>query len=258
MVTITFIRHGPSVSNEMREAGKAGSQDVLDPPLSTKGMAAAKAYGPSLQRRLKRAGVDLTRARFASSELRRARDTAKALFPEKSVIVLGSFAENGAVPENTPEGHPYAAPNLQKTLEHLEALSIGFGHYNFVVVGHGSFLTNTVWPTLTGTEHTKFRNLDAFTVKGTFTKTGFETREFIDLPYKKQRPTQMKKTSRKTFRKTSRNVKKTKTKRSFTRSQRGGYPLAMYNPGGQFVGTTSSGGSLGASDSWIRAPLTRF
>jgi hypothetical protein len=87
---------------------------------------------------------------------------------------------------------------------------------------------------------------------------GFETREFIDLPYKKQRPTQMTK-SRKITRKATRKAKNVKkTKRSFTRSQRGGYPLAMFNPGGQFIGTTPAGVSQGASDSWARAPLTRF
>ena len=231
---LVFIRHSHSISNEMRDLGEPGSQDVRDPGLSKKGVQEARAYGPRLRRLLKK-HIDVKTAVFASSPLLRARQTLGLLFPGSVKKVLPLFGENGAIPENTPAGQTYQAPDMKKTLTDLSRLG-----ETVVIVGHGSFLTSTVWPALVGTKHSKFHNLEGFIV------TPEGVTEFPRL-------------SR--MRATRRNSKHRKTRQRKTRRRQrqrgGGLPLAYFSPGnthGYAHGSTGRG-LEGSNDTWARTAL---
>jgi broad specificity phosphatase PhoE len=233
---LVFIRHSHSISNEMRELGDSGSQDVRDPGLSKKGLQEAKAYGPRLRRLLMKQGIDLRTATFASSPLQRARQTLGILFPGRHGKILPLFGENGAIPENTPAGQKYQRPDLEHTLTEVKRLG-----ETVVIVGHGSFLTSTVWPALVGTQHSKFHNLDGFIV----TPEGI-----TDIP-------KMNSHSRMRAR-TRRNRKLKKQRR--TRKQRqsgGGLPLAYFSPGSMqgYEHAPSGRGLESSNDSWVRTAL---
>lgn len=231
---LVFIRHSHSISNEMRDLDKPGSQDVRDPGLSKKGMQEAKAYGPQLRRLLQTHGVDLSKAVFASSPLRRARQTLGLLFPGRRGKILTTFGENGAIPENTPAGQRYQKPDLEKTLTEVKQLGD-----TIIIIGHGSFITSTVWPTFVGTHHNKFQNLDAFTVD-TFRPT--IVYEFPHL-------------SRMTLRKTKKTVRK---RRKTQRRQRGGgFPLSYFSPGDTqgYAHAPSGHGLEGSNSTWVRTAL---
>ena len=231
---LVFIRHSHSISNEMRDIGEPGSQDVRDPGLSKKGLQEARAYGPKLRSLLK-THIDLSKATFASSPLLRARQTLGLLFPGSVKKVLPLFGENGAIPENTPAGQTYQTPDLKKTLAEVRRLGD-----TVVIVGHGSFLTSTVWPAFVGTHHSKFHNLDGFIV----TPEGI-----TEIPH----------LSRMTLRKTRIKKKYTKrTRRHRRQKQRGGgLPLAYFSPGstqGYAHGSTGRG-LEGSNDTWARTAL---
>jgi broad specificity phosphatase PhoE len=240
---IIFIRHAPSESNKLRDQGLDGSQ-LRDPGLSTEGKVVVEAYGPTLRKRLEAEGVNLDTAVYASSPLKRAKQTLAALFPGKHGIILSLFGENGRIPENTPAGETYQKPDIDRILDHLAALTVLHNNKDIIVVGHGSFLTSTVWPTFSKKPHEKFKNLDAFIVKDTKVK---------DLPIR------MVLRNRKTRTKRSKNRKTRKMRRRT--NQRGGFPLAMYQSGAQFSGTspTMTGRDLVTStDVMVRSGLGRF
>jgi broad specificity phosphatase PhoE len=239
---LIFIRHAPSESNLMRDQGLDGSQ-LRDPGLSREGEVAVEAYGPALRKRLKAEGVNLDTAVYASSSLRRARQTVAALFPGKHSMILSFFGENGNIPENTPAGEKYMKPDMNRILDHLAALTILHNNKDIIVVGHGSFLTSTVWPAFSKKPHEKFRNLDAFIVKDTKVK---------DLPIRMV----LRKTRSK-----SRKARKSRSQRRTRMNQRGGFPLAMYQSGAQLDGTspTMTGRDLVTStDVMVRSGLGRF
>ena len=228
-----FIRHAPSISNEMRDRGEEGSQDVRDPALSANGLKLAKSYGPTLRKTLATLGFNIDTARLASSELKRAKQTASALFPGKHSMIL-SFGENGAIPENTPEGHPYHKPDLKKFLDHMRILEC-----DMIIVGHGSFLTNTVWPYFAGTKRSKMKNLDAFVVDSSVRK----------IPG----PIQMSLIRTKSRRRNRRS--KSRSRRARRTQRGGGLPLGMFVPGAQMSGTTAFASNAPQDNNWIRAPL---
>jgi phosphohistidine phosphatase SixA len=216
----------------MRDQGLDGSQ-LRDPGLSKEGEVVVELYGPILRKRLEAEGINLDTAIYASSPLRRAKQTLAALFPGKRGVRLPLFGEHGNIPENTPAGQTYQKPNLAKTLRQIKS------DRDIIIVGHGSFLTSTVWPSFAKKEHEKFKNLDAFIVEGPKIK---------DLPFR------MARRNRKTRSRRSRN-------RKTRRNQRGGFPLAMYQSGAQFEGTspTMTGRDLVSStDVMVRSGLGRF
>jgi len=233
---ICFIRHAESVANVMREHGEPGSQDVRDPPLSAKGLRDAKAYGSTMRTILEKNGFDLRTCQVASSPLQRARQTVGALFPSKQALVVPSFGENGVIPENTPAGRPYQAPNFTKTMQWIKRLGT-----DVVVVGHGSFLRQSLQ------QSQKVKNLDAFILEDDRLKS---------VPFSK-----MVKLGRSRKRSTIRRRRSQKQSRNQrTAKQYGGYPLAMYSPGAQMHGTspTATGVGIGSSnDSWARNTIER-
>lgn len=230
---ICFIRHAESVANVMREHGESGSQDVRDPPLSAKGLRDAKAYGSTIRAILEKNGFDLRTCQVASSPLQRARQTVGALFPSKQALVVPSFGENGVIPENTPAGRPYQAPNFNTTMQWIKSL-----HTDVVIVGHGSFLRQSLQ------QSQKVKNLDAFILDG----------RLKSVPFSKM-------VKRGTRKRSSRSRKQSrKQNRTRNRNQYGGYPLAMYSPGAQMHGTspTVTGVGIGHSnDSWARTTIER-
>jgi broad specificity phosphatase PhoE len=229
----------------MRELGQEGSQDVRDPGLSKKGLQEARAYGPKLRQLLK-THIDLKTAVFASSPLLRARQTLRLLFPtlpSRKSKVLPLFGENGKIPENTPAGQKYQKPDLAQTLADVSRLG-----ETVVIVGHGSFLTSTVWPALVGTKHSKFHNLDGFII----TPEGV-----TEIP-------KMNSHSRMTLRKTRRNKthkkqlrQRRQRRQTRQRQQGGGLPLAYFSPGetqGYAHGSTGRGLEV-SNDTWARTAL---
>jgi len=235
---LVFIRHAPSEANKRRDQGLDGSQ-LRDPGLSAEGEIVVESYGPILRKRLEAEGIHLDTAIYASSPLRRAKQTLSALFPSKRGIILPCFGENGNIPENTPAGQTYRKPSIKDVLEHISTLDRS---KDIIIVGHGSFLTSVVWPKFSKRHHKKFGNLDAFIVGS----------KVIDLPVR-----MVAKSSRKTRSRRSRQSKNRKTRRN----QRGGFPLAMYQPGAQFSGTSPimTGRDLVTStDTMVRSGLGRF
>jgi len=231
---LVFIRHAPSEANKMRDQGLDGSQ-LRDPGLSKEGEVVVEMYGPILRKKLEAKGINLDTAIYASSPLQRAKQTLSALFPGKCGIILPCFGENGQIPENTPVHQPYRKPSIKDALDHISSLDRS---KDIIIVGHGSFLTSVVWPTFSKRYHAKFKNLDAFIVGS----------KIIDLPFRMVAKTRTKNRSKRRNRKTRRN-------------QRGGFPLAMYQPGAQFSGTSPlmTGRDLVTStDTMVRSGLGRF
>ena len=223
----------------MRDQGLDGSQ-LRDPGLSREGKVVVEAYGPTLRKKLKEEGVNLDTAIYASSPLRRAKQTLAALFPGERGVLLPLFGENGRIPENTPAGQTYQKPDIIKALTHISSLDKLATGKDIIVVGHGSFLTTEVWPAFSKKRHEKFKNLDAFIVKG---------------PKIKDLPVRMVLRKTRTKRSKHRKTRKTRT------NQRGGFPLAMYQSGAQFDGTspTMTGRDLVTStDVMVRSGLGRF
>ena len=252
----------------MRYRNMDGSKDVRDPPLSAEGERTAAAYGPVFRRILESRGFDLDNTVFASSALTRAKQTLAKLFPSRESTVLPYFGENGAIPENTPVNQTYKAPNLNRTLRSLPP------DRNCIIVGHGGFLTSTVWFKITETTRAKLHNLDAFIISGEYRhdapvrteKSLFTAKSYVNLPFKKSRLNRMRVRSRanKTHTnksKTHTNKSKTRTNKSKTRRQRGGMSLGFFSPGAQMIGMSpvATGRGLEVSNgAWARGPLEAF
>ena len=242
----------------MRYRNMDGSKNVRDPELSAEGRHAAEAYGPVLQRILEARGFDLGNTVFASSALQRAKQTLAKLFPGRESTVLPYFGENGAIPENTPVNQTYKSPNLNRTLRSLPP------DRNCVIVGHGGFLTSTVWFKITETTRAKLHNLDAFIVSGDYRqdapvrseKALFAAKSYIDLPFKRSRINRMRTRSKTSRNKTRRNRNKTRR----NRRQHGGMSLGFFSPGAQMIGMSPYATGRGleiSNDSWARETLAR-
>ena len=263
MVLLCFIRHAESVSNVMRYRNMDGSKNVRDPELSAEGRHAAEAYGPVLQRILEDRGFDLSNTVFASSALQRAKQTLNKLFPSRESTVLPYFGEYGAIPENTPATQTYKAPNLNRTLRSLPP------DRNCVIVGHGGFLTSTVWFKITETNRAKLHNLDAFIVSGEYRegapirseKALFVAKSYVDLPFKRSRLNRMRVRSRANKTRTNKSKTGRNKNRNKTRRQRGGMSLGFFSPGAQMIGMSpvATGRGLEVSNgAWARGPLGAF
>lgn len=248
----------------MRDQGIEGSQDVRDPALSREGALEVEAYGPAFRQILASRGFDLDNTFFASSGLRRARQTLDALVPGREHTVLPLFGENGKVPENTPTGQSYRAPNLNRTI-------VSLPNRDCVIVGHGSFLSSTVWPKMTGTQRSKLRNLDAFIVTGEYRKgpvrsekSLFVVKTYVELPFKMPRLNRMSQSRKSQTKRKSVNQSRRKSRRqSKTRrqsKQTGGMSLGFFSPGAQEFGTspTMTGRGLEMSDgTWARVETVK-
>lgn len=271
-----MIRHSKSCSNYVRNiAGTHDpdhplvkiSQEIRDPALSAHGQQMAIAYGPVLRHRLTDLGIDLRKARVASSGLARAHQTAELLFPDQRPIdTVPHVKEFGDIPENTPARRQRCKPDWRAFLRHVYTDT---DHTQFVVVAHGSYLREVAWPSVAGRKRRdKFDNLDAFFAEGELTAHGtFRAIRVVNLP---RTPSPALKGDDKcsvtierkiaAHRKMTRYLKK-QSRRS--RKQRGGgataMPLAYHAPSAFETRTTETTGSglAGAAGNWIRTPLLR-
>lgn len=249
------MRHSKSCSNHVR-SGESNpnivvSKEIRDPGLSTLGSSAAHAYGPVLRRRLAEKGFELDRAYVGASALRRAQDTARIVFGRDRIATLPHFTENGQIPENTPAGRPYAAPNWSRFVAHLSTL-VTEGQ-SVAVVGHGSFLLS-LWPKLTGSPRSKrLNNLDGILLDADIGPRGLRVHSFEEL----HAPVTT------GFSDTCGMPDMQKIaaiRKRMTRKQRGGngstgMPLAYFQDGAQMRGTVGEPSGTGLAGSWFRAPL---
>lgn len=249
---IFLMRHSKSCANHLRDEGIAHDQELRDPGLSVNGVAAARAYGPVLRKRLLRHGFDVRRATVASSTLRRAKETARLLFGREPVVV-DQFTEHGAIPENTPSGRSYEAPSWPAVRSRLNG--------DTVLVGHGSFLTS-LWPELTGKKRAeKLKNMDGILLE----EDGYTE---ILAPRLSRKPDSCRvrdtrklavlsrmgaKFSRaRTAKAKARKAGKT---RRGTRKQRGGNSLPYYNPDMRFQYSGAAGHNLTRVTPYMVRPM---
>jgi hypothetical protein len=267
-VQLVMIRHSKSCANHVRALADtedhdhpliAASQTLRDPPLSSTGARMAVSYGPTLQAKLERIGIDLSTAIIGSSALSRAKETAALLFPDQAdrLRVVPHFTEHGAIPENTPTAGLRHKPDWSAFLKHLATMQAR----QFVIVGHGSYIKSV-------TGRGAFKNLEAVLMTGTLSPAGRLTNIIItSIPYigkvsattpgdKCSLPAkiaaQVKAMSRKT--------RKHQSRRRKTRQRGAGYnmPLAYFQNGAQLIGTTADPTGTGIGDStatWARAPI---
>ena len=129
---IFFMRHAKSCSNMLRDNGERKrfdldevSQQLQDPPLSDKGKEMAELYAPTLQTILTEKGILNESTILAASELVRAQQTARILFPsvagnDRKLYIFPYLAEEGDIPENT-RRRPY------KQIAELRKIATGSG-----------------------------------------------------------------------------------------------------------------------------------
>jgi phosphohistidine phosphatase SixA len=270
-IKLFLMRHSKSCSNHVRELAETEDWEdpvvkiakaIRDPGLSVIGRRMASTYGPRLCQRLEAAGFECSKAFIASSGLRRAKETARLVFGRDPTTVR-YFKENGNIPENTPRGERHTTPHWASFLRHLSTLVTDDKHV--AVVGHGSFLANQVWPSITGgKKHAgRFHNLDGVLIEGEFEGGRLRVDSVREFKYdgavkptvddKCAAPEQERFIQRKLAAHT----------RKMRKQQRGagyGMPLGYYNDGAQMRGTYSDptgAGLAGSSDSMIRAPLAQ-
>ncbi len=264
-IKLFLIRHSKSCANHVRHlAGTEdrnhplvmASQEIRDPALSAVGTRMATAYGPAIQARLAAAGFDLETAVIGSSHLHRAKQTAAALFPfaERRLVTLPHFTEHGALPENTPAGMEYRAPNWDALIRHLNRK---YAHAReFVIVGHGSYLRTQVWPAVTGRTAAEVRNLDGLLVTGDLKNGRLRVTGYTEVPYTGAIDPHAGEDQCALPRKIA-----SLTRRM--RGQRGGgvnMPLAYFQNGAQMKGTYADETGVGmaeTSSGWVRAPLAQ-
>jgi len=222
-----------------------------------------------LRRRLTSAGVDTDTALVAASTLRRAQSTAFLVFG-RSPRVVPWFAENGQIPENTPEGRRYTAPKWSSFLAHLST-QVGEGD-SVIVVGHGSYL-RSLWPRLTGSEKTeRLNNLDGILLEADISAAGLRVHSFKEIPYtgpvsasvEDQCSTEDNKKIG-ALRRGMNHEHNSVRNRKPGRKQKGGngsagMPLAYFQDGAQMKGTFGEMTGVGLANptaNWVRPPLSQ-
>ena len=251
------MRHSKSCSNHVRSGESESnpnivvSKDIRDPGLSTLGSSAAHAYGPILRRRLADKGFELDGAFVGASALGRAQDTARIVFGLDRIATLPHFTENGQIPENTPAGRPYAAPNWSRFVAHLSTL-VTEGQ-SVAIIGHGSFLLS-LWPRLTGSPRSnRLNNLDGILLDADIGPRGLRVHSFEEL----HAPVTTGSSDKCGIQDAQ---KIAAIRKRMTRKQRGGngstgMPLAYFQDGAQMRGTVGAPSGTGLVGSWFRAPL---
>lgn len=256
---LVLIRHSKSCANHVRHVADTenhrdplvrASQQLRDPPLSAVGRRMASTYGPTLRARLRDLGFDLDTAVIGSSHLRRAKQTAALLFGHAKRITLPHFTENGALPENTPEGMRYRKPDWAEFVRHLSTIPSQKGE--FIIVGHGSFLKG-VWHELSGRPWAgTFNNLDAFVVEpdGSLRVLRYQGHVRPTEPDQCALPTKI-----------AADDRMKRHTRKHRKEQHGGatpMPLGYYKDGAQmqYTSTSPTGANYGVSNGeWARAPI---
>jgi hypothetical protein len=288
-VTLVLIRHSKSCSNHVRSMAKDHkdrtdptvqlSQRILDPGLTRVGREMAEVYGPALQQKLREAGIQLATAKYGSSALKRAKETVSLLFPEKAdqLLTVPHFTEHGEIPENTPTtGLQGKKPDWEQAIDWFgETLRDGD---QLIAVGHGSYLRSHV----AADKKQPLHNLDGFRLDVELIPTGkpgdwtMKVLTNQKIPYNKavspDQPDQCMLTDatkivahtkkmaggrNKSKRRSHRHKRRTQRRRS----QKGAgvtLPLAYFQNGAQFQGTSPTPTGTGLTTStglWSRTPL---
>lgn len=272
-IKLFLMRHSKSCCNHIRhDKGTADiplSQKIRDPALSTEGQRVAKLYGPILRNRLNKAGFDVENAIIASSQLKRAKQTASLVFNRAS-RPLNYFAENGAIPENTPAGAAYTAPDWNKFVQQLAAITKDGD--SVVVVGHGSYL-GSLWPKLTGSARkTRLNNLDGILLDISVSSAGITVHKHQELACslhaKDSGDTctvadnqKIAVLSKMKGGKRTRRRQRSQRRSTSQKSQRGGMSLGYHQAGAQFQGTsaypTGTQSMFPTDGPMVRAPLNQ-
>jgi len=276
-IKLFLMRHSKSCCNHIRHDSVSPdiqlSQEIRDPALSIEGHRVAVEYGPRIRSCLQKAGFDVPTALITSSRLQRAKQTAALIFGRPSKP-LSHFAENGAIPENTPAGTAaYEKPSWPSYVKQIADLAKDGD--SVATVGHGSYLLS-LGPMLTGQERIeRLNNLDGILLDITVSSSGQaivhghrELRCAIKAKDNTDKCTtadnrKIAALSKMTaFRKRGKGAKASTKKRS--KSQRGGFtnlPLGYVQPGGQFAGTsthtTGTDTVFPTTGDFVRAPLSQ-
>ena len=239
-IKLFLMRHSKSCCNHIRHDKDTAdiplSQKIRDPALSTEGYRIAKLYGPILRKRLDNAGFDVANAIIASSQLQRAKQTAFLVFNRES-RPLNYFAENGAIPENTPAGDAYTKPDWNKFVKQLAAITKDGD--SVVVVGHGSYL-GSLWPMLTGSaKKTRLNNLDGILLDISVSPAGINVHGHKELACSLHAKDKGDTCTVADNQKIAVLSKMKGGRKSHRKSQRGGMSLGYHQVGAQFQGTTA-------------------
>lgn len=259
-IKLCIIRHSKSGSNLLRER-KLGpeSQALRDPGLTVLGKKAAHEYSPKLIDILEKNGFDLDNTIVGASPLRRAQETAHALFPEKSIHIFGELNEHGHIPENNPRCHTSARKGWDQFLKMLtKTYASDKTPRTVIAVGHRTFFRKEVLQPL-GKDH-PMNNMDAAILE--YDCDTKKTTCIRHIPHGKTIRTTgdryidryKRKSKRKSNRKTTRHSSMTR------RTQKGGgnFPYGYFHDGAQAMGRSdvATGVGIGASsDLWAREPI---
>lgn len=235
VVRICIVRHSKSGSNLLREMGKKQeSQTLSDPGLTVLGRKAATEYGPTLKTILEDNGFDMDTTLVGASPLRRAQETAHALFPKSTIQQFDALNEHGHIPENIPR----CTTKSRKGWDvFLQWLSKHHPSGSVVAVGHRTFFRREVLRPLG--KRAPMNNMD-----GAILEYDGTTLRFIKhIPYGKTIPTEG-------DRYIDRYKRKSHTKSSMkaqTRKQKGGgtLPQAYFQPTDVFASVAN----------WVRPPM---
>jgi len=198
---------------------------------------------------------------LGSSGLARAATTAKLLFGRPAETV-GHIKERGNVPENTSSHMRYQKPSWPAFLKDLEAKANG---RDAIVVVHGSYLTDYVVPKLTGsTLKERMNNLDGLLVSGSLKggKLTVDTSEILRRPTLslKEEDRCSVADTRKIARISKMMARKSRKQKGQRQRGGGSMPLAYFQNGAQFNGTSATetgAGLAGTSAAWVKAPLSQ-
>lgn len=172
-VTIAVIRHSISCANMYHNMAEseddplaAAIENIPNPALSKHGRLMCRTYGPVLKGRLEAEGFDFGAALVGGSYLQRATETASLLFPGHRVARVPYLTEAGDVPVNQPDGG--FVSSWPDALRYL----VGTGARQFVVVSHGNYMRERVWPAVSSEAWRYVGNLDTIVIRGFLTQAG--------------------------------------------------------------------------------------
>jgi len=172
-VTIAVIRHSISCANMYHNMAEseddplaAAIENIPNPALSKHGRLMCRTYGPVLKGRLEAEGIDFGAALVGGSYLQRATETASLLFPGHRVARVPYLTEAGDVPVNQPDGG--FVSSWPDALRYLA----GTGATQFVVVSHGNYMRERVWPAVSSAAWRYVGNLDTIVIRGFLTQAG--------------------------------------------------------------------------------------
>ena len=256
VIRICVIRHSKSGSNLLRERGEGG-QDLHDPGLTILGKKAAHEYSPKLIRLLEKNGFDLSSTVIGASPLRRAQETAHALFPDTTIHIFGELNEHGHIPENIPRCNTSTRKGWNRFLQMLsKTYSSDEKPLTVIAVGHRTFFRKEVLQPL-GKDH-PMNNMDAAILEidcsQSQSRSKPKTRFIKHIPHGKTIRTAG-------DRYIDRYKRKTRRYSSMARrTQKGGgnFPYGYFHDGAQAMGRSDSatGAGLGTtSDLWAREPI---